>query len=93
MREEGRLATEHCEPKEGFETFNRQEASRLTLTEKISRELGGPPHTQNEEEGDSDEFEDVVLDRLSKLEENINRLMKEKRSKSKEDKTGTEPLF
>jgi hypothetical protein len=84
VRGEGRLATENYAPKEGFETFNRQEGNRFTLTEKFSRQLGEVPHTQNEEQGDSDEFEDIVLDRLSKLEENINRLMREKRIKEQE---------
>lgn len=85
-RGEGRLATENYAPKEAFETFNRQQGNRFTLTEKMSREVGEPQqaHTQNEEEGDSEEFEDIVLDRLSKLEENINRLMKEKRIKDQQ---------
>lgn len=56
-RKDLRLATENCAPNEAFETFNRQEGNRHTLTEKFSREQLKHLHihTQNEEEeGDSD---------------------------------------
>ena len=46
----------------------------------MSRHLQSEYH-QNELDYDSDEFEDVVMDRLSELENNINNLMQSKRAK------------
>jgi hypothetical protein len=61
--------------------------NRYTLTEKPTYEqLNYAMRTENEEIEDSEEFEDIVLDRLSKLEENINKLMREK--KKKDEKRG-----
>jgi hypothetical protein len=84
-----RLVTEHDvnnNQEEMFETFNRNPLEdKHHLTEQHSHNYlrQDPFRTEQQEVDfeDSEEFEDIVLDRLSKLEENINMMMRERKIK------------